>query len=360
MKVKNYNFVIIVSVVIILLGFTSKPTIENEIDTIFSEFNSKTPGASVLVTIGDSIAFSKCYGLSNIDKKTLIEQSTNFRLASITKQFTAYSIMLLENEGKLSFEDKLIKYFPNFPSYGKDITIRQILQHTSGLLAYEDYIDDSVSTQLKDKDVLKILLDRDSTYFKPGTKHRYSNSGYALLALIIEKISQKTYAQFLSERIFTPLKMSKSIAFEKRVSEVKNRAFGYAKTDSGFVFSDQSLTSAILGDGGIYSSTLDFVKWNNEIDNPKLLPQSKLKSAFEKLILPSGEVVNYGFGWRLDPYRGFLRPYHTGGTSGFSNMYMKIPELNLSVIVLINIRDYDAKGFAERVADVFINRIELR
>lgn len=353
------NYALLISM-LILLGSTTKLTVEQEIDTIFSEFNSNTPGASVLVTSGDSIIFSKCYGLANIDKGTLIEQKTNFRLASITKQFTAFSIMLLENEGKLSFDDNLTKFFPEFPSYGKEITIRQILQHTSGLLAYEDYIDDTVSIQLKDKDVLNILKNQDSTYFKPGTMHRYSNSGYALLALIIEKISQKSYAQFLNERIFTPLKMSKTIAFEKGISEAENRAFGYAKTDSGFVFSDQSLTSAILGDGGIYSSTLDLVKWNSEMDDPKLLPKSKLKTAHEKLVLPNGEIVNYGFGWRLDPYRGYERPYHTGGTSGFSNMYMKIPELDLSVIVLINIRDYDAKGSAEKVADVFINRIEMR
>ena len=139
-----------------------------------------------------------------------------------------------------------------------------------------------------------------------------------------------------------------TIPLSKGISEISNRAYGYAKTDSGFIFTDQSITSAVLGDGGIYSSTLDLVRWNKEIDNPTLLPKKKLDLAFENLVLPSGDVINYGFGWRLDPYRGFERPYHTGGTSGFSNIYMKIPKLDLVIIVLINIREYDAKGYAEK------------
>jgi len=287
-------------------------------------------------------------------KQFLLNPKTNFRLASITKQFTAFSIMLLENDGKLSFDDSLVKYFTNFPEYGKNITVKQILQHASGLLAYEDYIDDTVTVQLKDKDVLDILMKQDSTYFNPGTEHRYSNSGYAILALIIEKISGKSFAEFLGARIFKPLKMNNSLAFENGISEIKNRAFGYANIDSNYVFTDQSITSAVLGDGGIYSSTLDMVKWNNEIDNPTLIPKEKFSKAFEKLVLPNGEVVNYGFGWRLDPYKNYERPYHTGSTSGFSNMFMKIPELDLVFIVLMNIRDYDAKNYAEKIADLFI------
>jgi CubicO group peptidase (beta-lactamase class C family) len=342
---------------ILLISCMEEASLENKIDGIFSEFTDHTPGVSVLVLQNSEVTFNKGYGLANLESRAYIKPNTNFRLASITKQFTAFSILLLEKEGKLSFDDSLLKFFPNFPKLGSNITIRQILQHTSGLLAYEDYMDDTLTVQLKDSDVLDILSKQDSTYFPAGTMHRYSNSGYAILALIIEKLSGKTFAQFLKERIFTPLDMNNSVAFENGISTVANRAFGYANTDSGFIFTDQSLTSAILGDGGIYSSTLDLVKWNSEMDNPTLLPKSKLDLAFEKLVLPNGEIVNYGFGWRLDPYKGYERPYHTGGTSGFSNIYMKIPELDLAIIVLINITEYDAKGYAEKVADIFINNL---
>ena len=210
---KKYIPVIFLSILFFSCG--EKSTIKNQIDKMFSEFTSETPGASVLVMQNNKIIFKKGYGLANLEKKNPIKPKSNFRLASITKQFTAFSIMLLENEGKLSFEDKLIKFFQDFPSYGDEITIRQILQHASGLLAYEDNVDDTVTVQLKDKDVLKILIKQDSTYFKPGTQHRYSNSGYALLALIVEKLSGKTFAEFLKERIFTPLGMTNSVAYEK-------------------------------------------------------------------------------------------------------------------------------------------------
>ena len=151
---------------------------------------------------------------------------------------------------------------------------------------------DTLTVQLKDKDVLEILMKQDSLYFPPGTQHRYSNSGYAILALIVKKVSGKTFAQFLHDRIFSPLDMNNSVAFEKGVSTVSNRAYGYAKTDSGFAFADQSITSAVLGDGGIYSSTIDLIKWDRGIDNAVLLNKEKLGKAFEKAILPSGEIVD--------------------------------------------------------------------
>ncbi|MBU0473642.1 MAG: beta-lactamase family protein [Bacteroidetes bacterium] len=353
---KNLVLVILLVFVFVFVIVSCKPelTFEQKVDEIFSEFTPQTPGASVLILQNNKVLLEKGYGLANLEQGIINEPKTNFRLASITKQFTALSIMLLENEGKLSFDDSLEKFFPSFPDYGKNITVRQILQHTSGLVDYESCIDDSVTVQLKDQDVLDILMKQDSTYFQPGTKHLYSNSGYAVLVMIIEKLSGKSFAKFLEERIFLPLKMNNSVAFENGISSVENRAYGYANIDSEFVYTDQSLTSAVLGDGGIYSSVLDMAKWSLEIDKPTLLPKEKLSSAFTKLILPNGEVVNYGFGWRLDPYKNYERPYHTGSTSGFSNMFMKIPELNLTIIVLMNVRDYDAKGYAEKITDLFI------
>lgn len=348
------NLVLFVLFAFVIVSCKPELTFEQKVDEIFSEFTPQTPGASVLIMQNNKVLLEKGFGLANVEQKIINEPKTNFRLASITKQFTAFSIMLLENEGKLSFDDKLEKFFPSFPDYGKNITVRQILQHTSGLVDYENCINDSVTVQLKDQDVLDILMKQDSTYFQPGTKHLYSNSGYAVLALIVEKLSGKSFAEFLNERIFSPLKMNDSVGFEKGISQVENRAFGYANINSKFENTDQSLTSAVLGDGGIYSSVLDMAKWSLEIDKPTLLSKEKLNVAFTKLVLPNGEVVNYGFGWRLDPYKNYERPYHTGSTSGFSNMFMKIPELNLTIIVLMNVRDYDAKGYAEKIADLLI------
>ncbi|MFZ1290905.1 MAG: serine hydrolase domain-containing protein [Melioribacteraceae bacterium] len=347
---KKILFILFNIIFLISCGTTS---MENKIDNIFSEFRKGlTPGVSIAVLKNDNLIYEKGFGFADLENKILIKPKINFRLASITKQFTAFSILLLEKEGKLSLTDSLTKVFPEFPKYGNKISVKNILQHTSGILDYEDFVNDD-SIQVKDKDVLEILAKQDSTYFEAGKQHRYSNSGYALLALIVEKLSGKTFAEFLKEKIFNPLKMNNTIAYEKGISEVPFRSFGYAKSDSGFVFSDQSSTSAVLGDGGIYSSTIDLLKWNEEVENPTLLPKEKFAQSFVKGKNNKGEEFDYGFGWRLDPYKNYKRIYHTGSTCGFSNIYMKIPELDLTILVLMNIRDYDAKNYAEKVADLF-------
>jgi CubicO group peptidase (beta-lactamase class C family) len=348
----------LITLLIILFSLSScsnDNNMEKQIDSIFAEFqNELTPGASVAVLKDGKIIYQKGIGYADLEHKIKIEPKTNFRLASITKQFTSFSILLLENEGKLSLGDSLTKFFPDFPAYGNKIKIKNILQHTSGLLDYEDFVNEGDTIQFKDKDVLDIMMKQDSTYFESGFKHQYSNTGYAILAMIVEKISGKSFANFLRERIFEPLKMNNTVAFEKGISEIPNRAYGYVKTDSGFVFSDQNQTSAVLGNGGIYSSTIDMLKWNEEVNKPTLLPKEKFAKAFEKGKNSKGEEFDYGFGWRLDPYKNHYRPYHTGSTCGFSNIYMKLPDYDLTIIVLMNIRDYDAKGYAQKIADLFM------
>lgn len=328
---------------------------ETEIDQIFADYNlENVPGAAVAVFKDSEIIFSKGYGLANLEDNTRINSSTNFRLASITKQFTAMSILILSEQGKLSLNDNLSKFFPDFPSYADDITIEHLLQHTSGILAYENYIDDTVTVQLKDKDVLEIVMAQDSTYFEPGSQHRYSNSGYAVLAMIIEKISGLTFAEFLKENIFDPVGMTNTVAFEEGISEVPHRSYGYNDTDSGIVFSDQSLTSAVLGDGGIYTSINDMQKWDLALSQYKLISSSLQEEAWTKGKTSAGEVFDYGYGWRLDEYDNRITRYHTGGTCGFSNVYFRFPESNISVLVLINIRDKPKKELGQKVADLFL------
>ncbi|MDX1701823.1 MAG: serine hydrolase domain-containing protein, partial [Melioribacteraceae bacterium] len=342
-------------------SFGENINLEKQIDEIFTEFQIGTrPGASVAVIKDSRIIYKKGFGVANLESGQPINSETNFRLASITKQFTALSVLLLENEGKLSLFDKITDYFPELNHYAHEIKIINILQHTSGFLDYEHFVDAKDTIQLKDSDVLEILSGQDSTYFEPGTKHKYSNSGYAVLALLVDRVSGLSFAEFLDKKIFQPLKMNNTVAFEKGISTVSQRAIGYTDIDEGFINSDQSLTSAVLGDGGIYSSITDLLKWNKEVEEPTLLPEEKFFKVFEKGKTNSLEEFDYGLGWRLDPYKGLKRHYHTGGTSGFTNIYMKMPELNLTVIILINLWEYNAKGFAERVSDIFINEKPIK
>ena len=339
----------------LLISCSADNSLKNRIDILFNDFDSNvSPGASIMIIKSGELVYQKGFGMAHIESKKPIQPATNFRLASITKQFTALSVLLLEEEGKLSIEDQIIEYFPELRHYAKDITIKNILQHTSGFLDYEDFVDDSDTVQLKDKDVMNILASNDSTYVEPGSEHRDSHSGYAILALLVERLSGSSFADFLKSRIFDPLGMRNSVAYEKGISTIPNRAYGYTKTEQGFVFSDQSMTSAVLGDGGIYSSAVDLMKWDEEVNSPTLLSPENFNRVFEKGRNNLGYEFDYGFGWRLDPYKNFKRHYHTGGTKGFSNIYMKLPELDLTIILLMNINDNDAKGYAEKIADLFI------
>src|SRR5690606_16771362 len=146
----------------------------------------------------------KNYGLANLEEKIPVTPQTNFRLASVTKQFTAASILLLSEGGKLSFDDNLQKIFPELPEYGKKIKLRNLVNHTSGLIDYEDLIPDTVTIQVMDADVLKMMMEQDTTYFEPGSKYQYSNSAYAVLAMVVEKISAISFPEFLKKNIFDP------------------------------------------------------------------------------------------------------------------------------------------------------------
>ncbi|MBK7631174.1 MAG: serine hydrolase [Ignavibacteriales bacterium] len=201
-------------IMVLLIG--CKMNNEDIIDKIFIEYNNpKLPGAAVMVIENGDKVFIKGYGLANLEKDIGVTVETNFRLASVTKQFTAMSILMLIDRGKLSFETTLKNIFPYFPDYGNNITIKNLLQHTSGLIDYEDLIDDTVTVQVKDKDVLDMIMKTDSTYFIPGSQHKYSNTGYSLLALTVEKISGIPFRDFLRDNIFTPLEMNNTVAFEK-------------------------------------------------------------------------------------------------------------------------------------------------
>ncbi len=345
---KTYNLFTLFLFMLFVIASCSK-TFEEKTDQLFKPYTGqKMPGAAVLIIKDGKILFAKTYGQADLETHTPVTAQTNFRLASVTKQFTAMCILQLIEQGKLDYKTKLTEVFPDFPAYGKTISIQNILQHTSGLLAYEDLIPDTVKTQVLDKDVLALMKRQDSTYFEPGTKYRYSNTGYAVLAMVIEKISGQRFAQYLLKNIFKPLKMETSVAYEKGISTVANRAKGYAVTDSGIFDSDQSAYSAVLGDGGIYSNLNDLLKWDQALYTEKLVSATMLKKAFT----PFKE--NYGFGWRIDTYKGHKRIHHTGSTSGFRNVIQRFPEDHFTVVILTNRKAPGVRPLAEKLVDWFL------
>ena len=362
-------------------GKASLGSVEKKVDELFSAVTSPDePGLAVLVRQNGKTVFAHGYGVGDLRSKVTIDARSNFRLASFTKQFTAMAIMLLVHDGKLGYDETLGEIFPDFPNYGKTITVRNLLNHVSGLPDYEDLMEAaekangstwSPERQIQDEEVLTLLEKETSGKFAPGTRWSYSNSGYVVLGLIVAKTSGKPYGEFLRERIFAPLKMNHTIVYQKGKNEVANRAFGHSKEDSLFRESDQSSTSATLGDGGIYSNLEDLANWDDALRNHTLLGEKEMQPALTPVKLndgsephwpkePNGDnlhpgkPVSYGFGWFLDPYNGHPRIWHSGSTMGFRTVIERFLGQNLTIIILANRTDLDPEKLSLQVAQLFL------
>jgi len=333
---------------LLLITIFSSCSKESKIDKIFADYSGKNPGASAMVIKDGKLIINQSFGMANVDEDIAITPTTNFRLASVTKQFTSMSIMLLVQDKKINLNDKLTDIFPDFPKYGETIKIRHLLQHTSGLIDYEDLILDSTTEQVHDYDILEMMKSVDSTYFESGTQHRYSNSAYAVLVMIIEQLSAQSFPEFLYSRIFLPLGMTNSIAFIDGKNKVENRAFGYHLENDSIKFSDQSITSAVLGDGGIYSSVVDLYKWDQALYTEELLSNE----LFNEYVRPG--IGGYGFGWRIDKFQEHYRMSHTGSTCGFRNVIQRYPEDKLTVIILTNRREPGIENLADDIAKMYL------
>ncbi len=359
-------------ILVLLRSAVSAQVSPSSIDALFSKFGPNDPGCAVLVLKDGKPVFEKGYGVAELRTRERITRQTNFRLASLTKQFTAMAVMLLVDDGKLRYDEHLADVFPGFPAYGKSITIRQMLNHTSGLIDYEDVmaqqnpgVPDEKIPQIHDSGVLDILKQQTTTRFVPGTRWEYSNSGYVLLGMVVERRSGMSFGDFLHQRIFEPLGMTNTILYEKGKNEVPHRAYGHTLTKTGWQETDQSSTSATLGDGGIYTSLEDLAKWDHALTAHTLLSEKEMRPALISATAPNGAPLQrldgtlaplYGFGWFLDPYRGHRRYWHYGETRAFRNAIDRFPDQHLTVIVLSNRLDTDAPALASRVADFFLGK----
>ncbi len=251
------------------------------------------------------------------------------------------SILLLEKDGALSLDDPIGRWLPELPAnISHHIQIRHLLTHSSGILDYESLMPSNQTQQLLDDDVLHLLTKYDSTYFPPGTRFQYSNSGFCLLALIIQRASHETYAGFLQKRIFLPLHMDSSTVYQPG-HYIPHRAMGYARDSAGHIVpSDQSLTSATKGDGGIYTSLSDYAKWIRALQQNKFL---RLADIMRRLRFPIKERPGsyYAAGW-FESTGSPLLLFHSGGTCGFNNFVIQIPGDEWSIVCFSNLADNPA------------------
>lgn len=323
---------------------------ESHIDALMRVYQGAVPGASVLVLRDGKPVFRRSYGLADAELHVAATPATNYRLASMTKQFTATAILLLAEDGRLTLGDPVRKWLPTLPDAVKGVTLRHLLTHTSGLIDYEDVIPEGTTLQLHDADVLHLLESQNRTYFAPGSSYRYSDSGYALLALVVGRASGMDFAAFLHERIFQPLHMLHTVAYEEGVSTVANRAYGYGLVNHQWTRTDQSLTSAVLGDGGIYSSIEDLALWDAALYDNRLLREESRRLAFTPATKTDDPAVRYGFGWRLTGET----LWHSGETMGFRNVIVRYPKQHFTVIILTNRDDSEPYPTALAIADLFV------
>ena len=345
----------------------------SQFDPIFTRLtDGKSPGIAVLVRKDGKTIAQRGYGVRDLRTFAPIDATTNFRLASFTKQFTAMAVMLLVHDGKLRYEERLTQIFSDFPEYGRAITMRHLLTHTAGLPDYEELMGGGPWTearQIRDDEVLALLKRQPAPKFAAGTSWAYSNSGYVVLGLLVAKVSGVPFGDFLRQRIFEPLHMNRTLVYVKGRNSVPNRAFGHTKQAQGFVEADQSSTSATQGDGGIYSNLEDLAKWDQALRTHALISEAEMAPALTAVRLVDGsetrwpdapgddnlnpgKPVAYGFGWFLDPYAGRARMWHSGSTRGFSTVIERFTTEKLTIVVLCNRTDLEASQLALQVAEV--------
>lgn len=333
--------------------------LSNPVDTLFTEFdNPRSPGAAVMMIQNSEVIYQKTFGLANLEDRISITPATNFRLASFSKQFTAMAIMILVDRKQISLDTRLTDIFPEFPKYGNKITIRQLLQHTSGILDYETLIPKGTTIPLIDRDVLWILEQQHKTYFPPGAKWKYSNSGYAVLAVIVEQVSGQTFPSFMKQNIFEPLGMKRTMLNERGTLSIPNRAYGYSPVSKGatsFKKTDQSLTSYVVGDGGIYSSLNDLYRWDQALYTTKLVSRSIMKQIFTPgPVTTRPGKPSYGFGWFIGQYRRKRMIWHKGSSIGFTTMIKRFPDQKFTVIMLTNRNNANVDELTQQIIDHYL------
>ena len=330
---------------------------QTKIDAIFSKWNNpNTPGGTVGVIKEGKLIFAKGYGMANLDYNIPNEPETVFKIASTSKQFTAASIILLSQQGKLSLDDKLSTFFPEFPSYANDITIQHLLNHTSGI---RDYIilarlsGLGVNDYYTDKTVGKLLMSQQELNFNPGEEFVYSNSGYWLLGQIVEKVSNENLAVFAKKNIFDPLKMKNSRFHDNFVEIVKNRATGY-RSDRKDGFHQYMTTLNMVGDGGVITTINDLVKWDASFYDTSVFNKDFWNQMLQLGTLNNGKKTPYASGLAFRNYKGLEVIHHSGSFVGYRTQFIRFPKAKFSVIALANRTDTDPSKLAYKIADLFL------
>jgi len=328
-----------------------------KIDSLFSKWNNNySPGCTVGIVRNDSLIFSKGYGMANLEYEIPNSPATIYHMASVSKQFTAYSIVLLARQGKLQLEDDIHKYLPWFPDLKEKITIRNLLNHTSGirdqwqLLAISGTRLDDVITQ---DHIVKLLSKQQALNFKPGEQYNYSNSGYTMLAEIVKSVTGQTLRKFTDSAIFKPLGMANTHFHDEYTEIEKNRSYSYDRTDSVH-FTNSILSYSVAGATSLFTNINDMSKWVMNFYDHKIGDQQDISMLTQKGKLNSGKELSYALGIVSDTYKGWRQFSHSGGDAGYRTHVAVFPDLKMGFIVFSNLGDINPSAKLYQMADLFI------
>jgi CubicO group peptidase (beta-lactamase class C family) len=342
-------------------SFAQSPaSIETQVDAIFAEaIKAQGPGCALGVYQNGETLYEKGYGLANLEHQVPINPSqTVFDLGSVSKQFTAASILLLVQDGKVKLDDDVRKYVPELPDYGAAITVAQLIHHTSGLRDYSSLLALSgwlAADHTNDADALNIIVSQKTLDFTPGTRFTYNNTGYFLMSLIVERVSGKTLSTFAAERIFKPLAMNNTFFFDDYQRVIPHRASAYGSNDkTGFSLVMSNWTQT--GDGALQSTVSDLAKWQRNFDQPSIGGVKFIDLMEQTGVLANGESLNYGSGLFVEAYRGLRQVSHSGYWAGYRTELLRFSEAKLSIALLCNSADVNPQDLARRVAHVFLEK----
>ena len=331
-------------------------TTRTRVDSVFARYDrTDSPGCAMLLRRDGRTAYARGYGMASLELGVAISPQTVMDIGSTSKQFTAASIWLLAQDGKLALDDEVQKYIPELPRFASPVTIRQILQHTSGWRDYNDLLalgGASEEEATTPRDAMAILVAQKSGNFAPGTWWTYSNTGFFLASQVVERVSGMSMRQFLRTRIFAPLGMTHSDVFDDHNRIFKNKAPSYAPADGGWRVAASNWEQT--GDGAVQTSVEDLARWDENFDTPVVGGRALVDSLQRPGRLMDGTPITYAYGLVVDRYRGLKRVLHGGAWAGYRAMSMRFPEQRMSVYLTCNAANSNTTALAEGVADAVL------
>lgn len=317
---------------------------------------STTPGAAVAVVKDGKVIYKKAYGMSNLEYKQPLTLSSIFHIASESKQFTAFCIVLLAKEGKLHLDDDIKKYLPYIPDFGKKITIRQVIHHTSGLREQYQLLalaGQRLEDVIEQTDILKLVERQKDLNFVPGSRHHYCNTGYTLLAEIVKKVSRKSLRKYADEKIFKPLGMTQTHFYDDNREIVARRTYSYDSFNEG-EFVNSPLNYATVGATGLFTTVEDETKWLLNYETGKVGGKQVIEQMFQSGQLNNGAKLEYAFGLVIDTLNGYIRIGHGGADAGYRTYTVRFPEEKLGIIVFSNFAQIDSRDIATKIAKLYL------